>query len=83
MQLDSLAGLLGVGNDVAEASASRMVQEGRLAGRIDQISGLVQFDPAPSASALRDAALLAACQSAAELADLLVAKGLCAAGAVA
>ena len=55
LKVDSLGGILGLkdGEDVsagekAEAYAARMVEQGRLKGRIDQIEGIVYFDGSDS-----------------------------------
>jgi COP9 signalosome complex subunit 4 len=42
--LDALALLLGLDGDKAEDTTSRMIEQGRLAGRIDQIDRIIWFD---------------------------------------
>ncbi|OAA64329.1 PCI domain-containing protein [Niveomyces insectorum RCEF 264] len=44
IQLDNLAFLLGLDAHKAEETTARMVEQGRLLGRIDQIEGLVWFE---------------------------------------
>ena len=44
IHIDALAGLLGVDKDRAERDAAKMIEQGRLAGHIDQIDELVYFE---------------------------------------
>ena len=44
IHIDALAGLLGVDKERAEQDAAKMIEQGRLAGHIDQIDGLVFFE---------------------------------------
>ena len=44
IHIDALAGLLGVDKERAERDAAKMIEQGRLAGHIDQIEELVFFE---------------------------------------
>lgn len=50
---EQLGSLLGVAPDKAECVAATMISEGRLQGRIDQVSGLLTFDGAVGGRALQ------------------------------
>lgn len=50
---EQLGSLLGVAPEKAEAVAATMISEGRLRGRIDQVSGLLTFDGAEGGRALQ------------------------------
>ena len=47
-----LGALLGVGSDRAERTAAKMISEGRLAGSIDQVDGMVTFGEAEDGGAV-------------------------------
>merc|ERR1712000_209578 len=44
IRFDALGSLLGLDANRAEETTARMIEQGRLAGRIDQLDGLVYFD---------------------------------------
>ena len=59
-----LGALLGVGSDRAERTAAKMISEGRLAGSIDQVDGMVTFGEAEDGGAVVeqwDAQIMSVC----------------------
>ncbi|KXZ48200.1 hypothetical protein GPECTOR_29g107 [Gonium pectorale] len=75
---DQLGGLLGVSAEAAEAIAADMVGEGRMAGSIDQVDGLIHFGAKQDVEALMrwDENIRGACAKVGELLDTVTALGL-------
>ncbi|KAJ2799447.1 hypothetical protein H4R21_003544 [Coemansia helicoidea] len=46
IRFDNLGRMLGVGADAAELLCARMIEEGRMKGRIDQVDGVITFEGA-------------------------------------
>jgi COP9 signalosome complex subunit 4 len=52
ISIAELGALLGVGSDRAERTAAKMISEGRVAGSVDQVDGLVTFRDAEDGGAV-------------------------------
>ena len=59
--VSELAAVLGVNASKAEKIAASMIMEGSLAGSIDQVEGLVEFEPEDSAHNVWDKAISSFC----------------------
>lgn len=77
--VEQLGQLLGVGSDIAEETAAKMISEERMKGSIDQVEGMINFeDTEDNASIVAqwDAQIMSVCLQVNEVVELMDKKGI-------
>ena len=77
--VEQLGQLLGVGSDIAEETAAKMISEERMKGSIDQVEGMINFeDTEDNASIVAqwDAQIMSVCLQLNEVVELMDKKGI-------